>query len=45
MAGKDAMTREKNTAMRRSKINTPAAESIFRKEDSESMGLCILTLT
>src|SRR5512139_1304973 len=43
--GKEAMTREKNTAMRRSKINTPVAESIFRKEDSESMGLCILTFT
>jgi len=38
MDGKDAMTREKNTAMRRSKISAPAVESIFRKEDSESMG-------
>jgi hypothetical protein len=46
MDGREAMTREKNTAMRRSEINPPAAESIFRKEDSESMGcLWIVTFT
>jgi hypothetical protein len=37
MDGKEVMTREKNTATRKSKINTPAAESIFRKEDSDNM--------
>ena len=44
-AGSEAMRREKKTATRRSKIKAPAAESIFRKEDSESTGLCVLTFT
>jgi hypothetical protein len=39
MEGKEAMTREKNIATRRSRTNTPAMESIFRKDDSESAGL------
>jgi hypothetical protein len=39
MEGKEAMTREKNRATRRSRTNTPAMESIFRKDDSESAGL------
>jgi len=42
-AGSEAMRREKKIAMSRSKIKTPAAESIFRKEVSESMDLCVLT--
>jgi hypothetical protein len=40
MAGKDAMTSEKKMANRRSRINAPTMESIVRKEDSESTGLC-----
>jgi len=39
MDGKEAMTREKNMATRRSKTNTPAMDSILRKEDSENTGL------
>jgi len=38
--GKEAMAREKNMAIRRSRTNTPAMDSIFRKDDSESAGLC-----
>jgi hypothetical protein len=45
IAGSEAMRREKKIARRRSKIKAPAAESIFRKEDSESMDLCVLTNT
>jgi hypothetical protein len=44
IAGSEAMRREKKIARRRSKIKAPAAESIFRKEDSESMGLCVMTV-
>jgi hypothetical protein len=40
MAGKDAMTSEKKMANRRSRTNAPVMESILRKEDSESTGLC-----
>jgi hypothetical protein len=40
MAGNDAMTSEKKMANRRSRINAPVMESIVRKEDSESTGLC-----
>jgi hypothetical protein len=39
MDGKEATTREKNMATRRSKTNAPALESSFRKDDSESAGL------
>jgi hypothetical protein len=39
MEGKEAMTREKNMATRRSRTNAPAMDSIFRKDDSESAGL------
>jgi hypothetical protein len=39
MDGKEAMTKEKNMATRRSRTNTPAMESIFRNDDSESAGL------
>jgi hypothetical protein len=39
MAGKEAMTKEKNMASRRSRTNAPAMDSILRKEDSESAGL------
>jgi hypothetical protein len=39
MDGKEAMTREKNMARRRSRTNTPAMESIFRNVDSDSAGL------
>jgi hypothetical protein len=44
MDGKEAMTREKNMATRRSRTNTPVMESIFRKDDSERAGLrqCIV---
>jgi len=37
--GKEAMTREKNIATRRSRTNTPAMDSIFRNDDSENAGL------
>jgi len=40
MDGKEAMIREKKMANRRSRTNAPAMVSIFRKEDSESAGLC-----
>jgi len=40
MDGKEAMTREKNMATRRSRTNTPTMVSIFRNNDSESTGLC-----
>jgi hypothetical protein len=40
IAGKEATIIEKKIATRRNKINTPAMESILRKEDSENMGLC-----
>src|SRR5512139_3319024 len=40
MAGKEAMAREKNMAIKRSRTNTPATDSIFRNDDSESAGLC-----
>src|SRR4030042_3740239 len=40
MAGKDVMTRVKKMASRRSRTNAPVMESILRKEDSESTGLC-----
>jgi hypothetical protein len=39
MDGKEAMTREKNMATRRSRTNTPAMDSIFRNDDSERAGL------
>jgi hypothetical protein len=38
MAGKEAMIRERKMASRRSRTNAPAADSILRKEDSESAG-------
>jgi hypothetical protein len=44
IAGSEVMRREKKIARRRSKIKAPAAESIFRKEDSETMGLCVMTV-
>jgi hypothetical protein len=40
MAGKEAITNEKKMASKRSSINTPAMDSILRKKDSESAGLC-----
>src|SRR5512139_3140512 len=40
MDGKEAMTREENMATRRSRTKTPAMDSIFLKDDSESAGLC-----
>jgi hypothetical protein len=43
--GSETMRREKKIARRRSKIKAPAAESIFRKADSESMDLCFMTCT
>jgi len=43
--GKEAITREKNMATRRSRTNAPAMDSIFRNDDSESMGLCVQTFT
>jgi hypothetical protein len=45
IAGSEAMRREKKIAARSTKMKAPAAESIFRKEDSESMDLCALTCT
>jgi hypothetical protein len=38
MAGKEAIIRERKMASRRSSTNAPAANSILRKEDSESAG-------
>src|SRR5512135_631168 len=38
MEGKDATTRDKNIPTRRSRTNTPAIDSILRKEDSENTG-------
>jgi hypothetical protein len=45
IAGSEAMRREKKIAARSTKIRAPAAKSIFRKEDSESMDLCVLPCT
>jgi hypothetical protein len=38
MAGKEAIIRERKMPSRRSRTNAPAADSILRKEDSESAG-------